>query len=262
MRWQKPARLVIAAAAVVFAVGVALTLRTRTAPAIEAPLARTDPKAKVESAGGLTFRVNKDREEVRIRYDKLLTYENGSSKMVGVTVTTERAGGRVFTISGQKGEVTDKESNIALIGDVRISATDGMELRTERAALHRSRRHGPRARAGGVRPRPHERVGRRLDLRQESEHPDDRRSRGGSHRGRRCRARQHRDSLRQPGVRAKREGAAFRSRDESRARRRSDRSRYCGRASERRRAAAGGGGAARPLTDHRNQGCGRRASGA
>src|ERR1700710_218899 len=115
MRWQKPARFVIVLAAVVFAVGVGLTLRTRTAPAIEAPLARTDPKAVVESAGGLTFRVNKDREEVRIRYDKLLSYENGSSKMLGVTVTTERAGGRVFTISGQEGEVTQKESNATLM---------------------------------------------------------------------------------------------------------------------------------------------------
>jgi LPS export ABC transporter protein LptC/lipopolysaccharide transport protein LptA len=134
MRWQRRARLVVAVAAIAFAIAVALTLRTRTAPAIEAPLAQTDPKAMVESAAGLTFRVNRDKEDIRIKYDKLLSYQNGSSKMIGVTVTTERAGGRVFTISGQEGEVTDKESNVTLVGDVRIAASDGMELRAERAS--------------------------------------------------------------------------------------------------------------------------------
>lgn len=133
MKWQRRARLVVAVAAVVFAIGVALTLRTRTAPAVEAPLAQTDPKAVVESAGGLTFRVNKDREDIRIKYDKLLSYENGSSKMLGVTVTTERAGGRIFTIRGNEGEVADKETNVSMVGDVRISASDGMELKAERA---------------------------------------------------------------------------------------------------------------------------------
>jgi LPS export ABC transporter protein LptC/lipopolysaccharide transport protein LptA len=124
---------VVALAAVVFAIGVGLTLRTRTAPTIEAPLEQTDPKAVVESAGGITFRVNKDREDIRIKYDKLLSYENGSSKMLGVTVTTERAGGRIFTISGNEGVVADKETNVSMIGDVRISASDGMELKAERA---------------------------------------------------------------------------------------------------------------------------------
>jgi LPS export ABC transporter protein LptC/lipopolysaccharide transport protein LptA len=133
MRWQKRARVVVAIAAIGFAIAVALTLRTRTAPAVEAPLAQTDPNAVVESAGGLTFRVNKDREDIRIKYDKLLSYQNGSSKMLGVTVTTERAGGRLFTIRGNEGEVTDKETNVTLVGDVRISASDGMELQAERA---------------------------------------------------------------------------------------------------------------------------------
>jgi LPS export ABC transporter protein LptC/lipopolysaccharide transport protein LptA len=133
MRWQRPARVIVAVSAIGFAIAVGLTLRSRTAPAIEAPLTKTDPKALVESAGGLTFRVNKDREDIRIKYDKLLSYENGSSKMLGVTVTTERAGGRVFIIRGREGEVADKETNVSLVGDVQISASDGMELRAERA---------------------------------------------------------------------------------------------------------------------------------
>ena len=73
MRWQKTTRVVIAVAAVAFAIGVALTMKKRTVPPLETPLTRTDPQAVLESAGGMTFRVNKEREEVRIHYDKLLT---------------------------------------------------------------------------------------------------------------------------------------------------------------------------------------------
>jgi LPS export ABC transporter protein LptC len=133
MRWQRRARLLVAVAAVAFAIVVALTLRRRTAPRVEAPIAQTDPRAVIESAGGLTFRVNKEREEVRIEYDRLLSYTNGSSKMLGVKVITERAGGRVFTITGDEGQVADKDSNVSVAGNVRIVATDGMELKTDRA---------------------------------------------------------------------------------------------------------------------------------
>jgi LPS export ABC transporter protein LptC/lipopolysaccharide transport protein LptA len=118
---------------VAFAIVVGLTLRRRTAPRVEAPIAQTDPRAVIESAGGLTFRLNKEREEVRIEYDRLLSYSNGSSKMLGVKIITERAGGRVFTITGDEGEVADRESNVSVAGDVHIVATDGMELKTERA---------------------------------------------------------------------------------------------------------------------------------
>jgi LPS export ABC transporter protein LptC/lipopolysaccharide transport protein LptA len=138
MRWQRRARLIIAIAVVAFAIVVALSLRRRTAPRVEAPLVRTDPQALVESAGGQTLRLNREHEEIRITYDKLLSYANGSSKMLGVTVVTERAGGRTFTITSKEAQVGDKESNVALTGDVRIVATDGMEVKAGQATYAES----------------------------------------------------------------------------------------------------------------------------
>ena len=133
MKWQRTARLVIAVAAVAFAVVVASTVRRRTTPVVEAPVTRTDPKAMIESAGGLTIRVNREREEIRIEYDKLLQFPEGSAKMLGVKVTTERAGGHTFVIAGNEGQVADGESSVELVGDVRIMASDGMVVTTDRA---------------------------------------------------------------------------------------------------------------------------------
>ena len=41
---------------------------------------RTDPKAAVESAGGQTIRVNRDKEEVRIEYESCCTYADGADE--------------------------------------------------------------------------------------------------------------------------------------------------------------------------------------
>ena len=131
--WQRPARLLIAVAAVAFAVVVAFAFRGRGPTSGSPPVTSTDPKAVAESATGRTIRLNRDQEEVRIEYDKLLTYQDGSAKMLGVKIVTERAGGRTFTIAAKQGDVGHDESNLSLVGDVRLAVTDGLVVRTERA---------------------------------------------------------------------------------------------------------------------------------
>ena len=131
--WQRNTRLVIAASAVAFAIVVALAFQQR-AEVLDVPaVTSTDPEAVLESASGRTFRVNRDREEVRVEYDRLLSYADGSSKLIGVKIITERAGGRIFTVTAAQALVEDAESNLELLGDVRLTASDGMEVRAERA---------------------------------------------------------------------------------------------------------------------------------
>ena len=131
--WQRPARLLIAVAAVAFAVVVAFAFSGRGPTSGSPPVTSTDPKAVAESATGRTIRLNRDQEEVRIEYDKLLTYQDGSAKMLGVKIVTERAGGRTFTIAAKQGDVGHDESNLSLVGDVRLAVTDGLVVHTERA---------------------------------------------------------------------------------------------------------------------------------
>jgi LPS export ABC transporter protein LptC/lipopolysaccharide transport protein LptA len=131
--WQRLARLLIAVAAVVFAIVVALAFRPRAPQQTAAPVVPTDPKALVESATGLTIRMNREKEHLRVEYDKLLAYGDGATKMLGMKVTTERSEGRTFVITGAEGEAQKDQSTFEVAGDVKMASGDGLVVQTERA---------------------------------------------------------------------------------------------------------------------------------
>jgi lipopolysaccharide transport protein LptA/LPS export ABC transporter protein LptC len=132
---RRKARIIIAVFGVVFAVFVALQFRRR-APALPSSTAvQSDPNAVVESTGGQTRRFSSSRENVSVVYEKLLTYGDGSSRFQGVKITTEDrgGGGRTFVVTAKEGKVGQNESTIALDGEVRLTTSDGMSVRTEHA---------------------------------------------------------------------------------------------------------------------------------
>jgi LPS export ABC transporter protein LptC/lipopolysaccharide transport protein LptA len=133
MSWQRKARLVIAAGAVVVAAAVALALRSRPPASSAVIVERTDASAVVESAEGHHLRWNRDKEEIRVSWGRQLTYPDGSSRMADITVVTTRAGGRVFTLTGRQGRIQDGEKVIAVEGAVRLEGSDGLLVTTERA---------------------------------------------------------------------------------------------------------------------------------
>ncbi len=66
--------------------------------------------------------------------DKQLIYEDGSSRLTGVTIVVdEHNGSRTFTITGKQGRIAKNQSTIELDGDIRLDGSDGMQLRTEHA---------------------------------------------------------------------------------------------------------------------------------
>ena len=132
-QWQRKARLLIAIVAVAFAIMVAFAFRKRAPASSFAPAAAADPKALVESARGWSTRMNREQEEVRTEFETLSTYPDGSSKLLGVRVTTRRAGDRTFVITGNHADIGPNEANISLAGNVHIVVSDGMDIRTEHA---------------------------------------------------------------------------------------------------------------------------------
>src|SRR3977135_506131 len=98
--WQRRARSFIAIVAVLFAIVVVFALKRRPqSPGQSA--ARTDPGAVVEVTSGQVERFKLSRQDVRVAYGRQLTYENGSTKLMDVTISAdERAGGRSFTVKG------------------------------------------------------------------------------------------------------------------------------------------------------------------
>jgi LPS export ABC transporter protein LptC len=133
-RWQRRARLFIAIFAVGFAVVVVLAFK-RGGPVAAPPetAGRTDPNALVESTSGRVIRFNRTRADVTVEYQKQLTYQDGSTKLVGVKVATEERGGRSFVVTGKEGAVGQNDATIDLRGDVRLQASDGLSARTEQA---------------------------------------------------------------------------------------------------------------------------------
>ena len=118
MRWQKATRIVMAIVAVGVCVSVAVTLKRRRPAAPAAPLVRTDPRAVVESTGGRSVRCKSGHEDVRVEYQRQLTYQDGSTRLLGVKVSTDdRGDGRSFTVTGKEGDVGKDESMVTLNGD-------------------------------------------------------------------------------------------------------------------------------------------------
>lgn len=133
--WQRRLRLFIGLFAVAFAVVVVFAFRQRAPAAPPPPIVRTEPGVVVESTGGRVERFRLSREDVRVEYEKQLTYADGATKLVDVTIVTEdRNDGRSFTVTAKEGQVSQDESTIALTGDVRLVSSDGMTVRTVRAS--------------------------------------------------------------------------------------------------------------------------------
>ncbi|MGB7218487.1 MAG: LPS export ABC transporter periplasmic protein LptC [Vicinamibacterales bacterium] len=134
MRWQRVARFLIVMASVAFTVVVVLAFKRRAPTPAASPVVRSDPEAVAESRTGRVARFKLSREDVHVEYDKQLSYADGSTRLVGVTIRTEARGGdRRFTVTGQEGRVGQDDTTITLDRDVRLVSSDGVVVKTEHA---------------------------------------------------------------------------------------------------------------------------------
>ncbi|MGE3510783.1 MAG: LPS export ABC transporter periplasmic protein LptC [Vicinamibacterales bacterium] len=130
--WQRRARLLIAVLGIAFAIVVARAFRPRVAPPPPTIVERSDPQAAVESTGGVTLRFNRDKEEIRVSHQTSVTTTEGTTRLGGVTVNSDR-GGRSYALTADTAQISDKESEIVLEGHVRMTANDGLVIGGDRA---------------------------------------------------------------------------------------------------------------------------------
>lgn len=130
--WQRRLRLVVALAAVALTIVVAFAFQRRVEVPPQ-PLTRSDPKAIMEIFNALTRRQNRDKEDVRIDSKELRQYEDGSVRMFGVRITTNRSGNRNFIITANQADVGRNEQNYSAAGNVNVTTSDGFALKTEHA---------------------------------------------------------------------------------------------------------------------------------
>ena len=137
LTWQKRARVVALVVAVGVVAAVFLTTRRREEPAPLAPVSRVDPAAVVESSGAFLVQVKGERETVTIRANTQLSYPDGSTRLLGVTVTSVRQG-KTFTATGEEARVGENQTNLDMKGNVRMRSSDGLEVTADTATYGQS----------------------------------------------------------------------------------------------------------------------------
>lgn len=135
MSWQKRLRLGVAlfGTAVALVVYAAMGERETAVPG-ERP-SRFDPKAIVESASTAFRQFQEARQDYVIESERQLTYEGGATKFVGIKVTVRGRAGRDFVVSGREAQAREGQRDLEIIGDVRLEASDGFVLTTDRATF-------------------------------------------------------------------------------------------------------------------------------
>jgi lipopolysaccharide transport protein LptA len=137
-RWQRRARLIIAAFAVAFAVILARQWKPRQPPPAATPVPRSDPGAAVEVAGGRLERFKSSRQDVSVEFQKQLMYVDGSMKLFGVTIVADSKDGKgTFTATGKQADVGPDGSTVLLNGDVQLVSSE-IRARTEHATFSKS----------------------------------------------------------------------------------------------------------------------------
>jgi LPS export ABC transporter protein LptC len=138
MKWQKRARMGVAAFGVIVAIAVYATMseRQNAPPVIRTP--GLDPSAVIESVGATFQQFRAARQDYVIEADRQLTYEDGATKFVGVSITVRQRAGRDFVLSGREAQAGEGQAEIELTGDVRLTASDGFAATADRALFSES----------------------------------------------------------------------------------------------------------------------------
>ena len=133
--WQKRARLVVAAvgiaSAVVVYAGIGRRKTATPAPAIH----RLDPKAILETTAGLLQQVRGTKQDFSVQSERQLTYDNGSTRLLGVRISVKNRDGRDFVVTAKEASSGEHEKTLQLSGDVHLSASDGFQLVTDKGSF-------------------------------------------------------------------------------------------------------------------------------
>ncbi len=132
MTWQKRVRLLLLVIVLGVGAAVFVTMRPREAPPPQAAVPRVDPAAVMESSGAFSVQVKGERETVTIRADKQLSYPDGSSRLLGVTVTSVRQG-QTFVVTGEEARIGENQTNLDIKGHVRMRSSDGLDVSADSA---------------------------------------------------------------------------------------------------------------------------------
>src|SRR5688572_16985712 len=136
MRWQKRARLAVAAFGLAFGGVVYLAIGERQAAAPLLRPERLDPRAIVESAGAGLRQFRAVEQDYVIEAERQMLYEGGATKLIGVTIKVRERAGRDFTVSGREAQAGENQQDLEIAGEVKLEASDGFVVNADRATFN------------------------------------------------------------------------------------------------------------------------------
>lgn len=136
--WHKPARVGAGIFGLAVAAIVYFALGDRQAAAPRPAVTRIDDKAVFEATGCDLTRTLPDsiRKLVTVDCDRVIGYDDGSMRLEGLRKISVLRGGKEFVASGHEALVGRDAKLIEFTGAVKMRASDGFELATERATYN------------------------------------------------------------------------------------------------------------------------------
>jgi len=137
-RWQRRARLIVAVFGIAFAAFVVREMKRRTPPPAQSGVADIASGVVVESRQGTAQTFHLSHEDASLKYDKQLLFADGTSRMVGVTITSEaKDGSDSFVATAKDATIGKDNTSIVLNGDVRLKSAE-IRARAEHATFAKS----------------------------------------------------------------------------------------------------------------------------
>lgn len=135
MRWQKAARIALAAAGISGAAAIYFLARDRPEQTPTGSLTPVDPTAKGETGQGTTLRYSGGDERVRYSYDAMRSYGD-RDVLLKAHVLFEADGLELWSDEIERrtsGAPPNQTERFTLTGNVRLRTNDGLDLRTDSA---------------------------------------------------------------------------------------------------------------------------------
>jgi lipopolysaccharide export system protein LptA len=98
----------------------------RRASAPPPPVTPLEPTVTAQMRGGEAAQSSGTRQDFSLDFKEQKSFEGGRTVATDVTVRVANRGGRSFVVTGKEGTVGAGQSSVAMNGDVRLAASDGL----------------------------------------------------------------------------------------------------------------------------------------
>jgi lipopolysaccharide export system protein LptA len=131
--WQKRLRAVLAVVMLGIIGVVGYTMRPREVRVAPTPTQKLEAKETIRTIGGAVIQLKGASKNVGVEFKEQVTYEDGTTKLIGVKIGVDNRGGRNFVVTADEAHIGKDQSSFDAKGHVHLTSDDGFEANAETA---------------------------------------------------------------------------------------------------------------------------------